>query len=142
MCIRDRLEARQQNAQARLELVSESNSKQASLRQQATAVLEAQLVELTQQLGASDQSRTQLEHKLELQRSSSKAEVEQAQVDWVSCTQNHGLIIQGPLQDALSDIACCTQNLMPPHGLVPQPRQECEFMPAILGVILGQSQSI
>ncbi|KAL0036839.1 hypothetical protein WJX77_001412 [Trebouxia sp. C0004] len=73
------LEAREQSTQAQLVLVSESNSKHASLRQQAMAALEAQLVELTQQLSASEQSQMQLEHKLELQRSSSKAEIEQAQ---------------------------------------------------------------
>ncbi len=101
------LEAREQSTQATLDLVSESNSKQANLRQQAMVALEAQLVDLTQLLSASDQSRTQLEQKLELQRSSSKAEVEQAQVGQVAMITKCDLTIKGPLHVAPSNSVCC-----------------------------------
>lgn len=75
-----KLQARDHDCQARMQLLSESSSEQAQARQQAMAALEAQVEGLTQQLSESDRSRLQLDKELESQRSCSAADAHQAQV--------------------------------------------------------------
>ena len=74
------MELREAESLARLQALSDSSTDQAQARQQAMTALEGALAELSQQLSEADQSRVQLEQKLESERGSSAVDIQQAQV--------------------------------------------------------------
>ncbi len=74
------MELREAESLARLQALSDSSTDQAQARQQAMTALEGALAELSQQLIEADQSRVQLEQKLESECGSSAVDIQQAQV--------------------------------------------------------------